>query len=175
MLLIVFGLCPDLVPWICGKFRGSRIALFAREGLTFALSGHQKLLRIASFLLLCTQERAKSDFGAFLGRSGSAWACKIDAFPEENNDFQGIGFCARRHPKRNPSRGAQMVPRSFPKHPLWASMAPQEPPKAIPRAPFDPLGALQMLQNRLNWTKLHPRALQQPPKSNSGSISHLFW
>ena len=116
MLLIVFGVCADLVSWRSGKFRGSRVTLFARECLTFAHSGHQKLLCIASFLLLCTQERAKSDFGAFLGRSGSAWACKINAFTKQNKENQGISFCALRHPK------------SLPERPKWSPEAPQSTP-----------------------------------------------
>ena len=116
MLLIVFGIRLDPISWICGELLGSRIALFARECLTFAHSGHQKLLCIASFLLLCTQERAKSDFGAFLGRSGSAWACKINAFTKQNNENQGISFCALRHPK------------SLPERPKWCPEAPQSTP-----------------------------------------------
>ena len=126
MLLIVFGVCVDLRCWRSGEVICSRIALFAREGLTFALSGHQKLLCIASFLLLCTQERAKSDFGAFLGRSGSAWACKINAFTKQNKENQGISFCALRHPK------------SLPERPKWSPEAPQSTPCGLQWRPKTP-------------------------------------
>ena len=126
MLLIAFGLWVDLVCWSPGGSRGSRIILFARECLTFAHSGHQKLLCIASFLLLCTQERAKSDFGAFLGRSGSAWACKINAFIKPNNENQGISFCALRHPK------------SLPERPKWWPEAPQSTPCGLQWRPKTP-------------------------------------
>ena len=149
MLLIVFGLWLDPILLVRGKFICSRIALFAREGLTLAHFEHQKLLRIASFLLLCTQERAKSDFGAFLGRPGSARACKINAFLEQNRENQGISFCALRHPKSLPER-PKWCPEASQSTPCGLQWRPKTPPRRSQELPLTLLEHSKCF--RIAWT-----------------------